>query len=93
MLLKFETRSAGPEVPSVVDATLIAVEMQAGAESPIVEKPLPDAITVAMFAARRRSMAALVELNRGLASQGEVNTSGLPRLIFTAAMLYVERSA
>jgi hypothetical protein len=52
VLLKFETWSACAEVPSVVEATLIAVEMQAGEDNAVVDPSLPDAITVAIPASR-----------------------------------------
>ena len=52
VLLKSETSSAGRNEPSVVDATLTAVEMHAGAESAVTDPSLPDAMTVAIPAAR-----------------------------------------
>jgi hypothetical protein len=42
-----------PMLPSSVEPTLIALEIQAGKEIPFVLPPFPDAITVAMPIERR----------------------------------------
>ena len=52
MLLKFDTWSGGRYWPSVVDPTLIAVEMHPGDDSAVVEPSLPEAMTVAIPAVR-----------------------------------------
>ena len=66
----------------MVDPTLIAVEIQAGAESAVVEPSLPDPTTVAIPAARNWSMIAFLES----ASHGDVK-SPPARLMLIAAML------
>ena len=68
----------------VVDPTLTAEEMQAGADMAFVWPSLPEATTVVMPAARKASIATLV----GSESQNVVNDPP-PRLMFTAAMLNV----
>ena len=55
---KLETVSAVPELPSCVEPTLIAVEIQAGAPIEPVKPSLPEAMIVAMFAERKLSIAA-----------------------------------
>src|SRR5688572_28820345 len=84
---KSDTWSAWrPKLPSVVEPTLIADEMQAGSEIAFVAPSLPDDTTVAIPAARSWSMIAF----RALSSQGAVNRPP-PRLMLTAAMLKVAR--
>ncbi len=78
-----ETRSA-----LVVEATLIALEMQAGELMPFRYPLLPDAMTAAMPTERRLSMTGL----RASPSQKLVFRAELPRLMFTAAMVYWLRS-
>ena len=70
----------------VVEPTLIAVEMQAGAPMAEVRLSLPDAITVAIPAERRRSIAAFA----GWSSQADAYWPP-PRLMLTAAMLKLLR--
>ena len=74
--------------PVVVEPTVIAVEMQAGNETPSMKPSLPEAIAVAMLAERRLSIDAL----RESASQSVVDLLP-PRLMFTDAIEYVVRSA
>ena len=71
------------ETPSVLvdEPTVTAEEMQAGEPTEFSKPSLPLAITVAMPAARRRSMIGLV----GSVSQ-KVLYWPPPRLMFTAAM-------
>src|SRR5918994_146744 len=64
----------------IVLPTVIALEMHAGKLTASVKPSLPEAITVAMPAAFRLSMAAL----RGFVSQKRLNRP-LPRLMFTEA--------
>jgi hypothetical protein len=68
----------------VVDATLIAVEMHAGADNASTNPSFPEATTVAMFAARNWSMMDFIDPRS--VSHGDVYRSP-PRLMFTAAML------
>ena len=70
----------------VVDPTLIAVEIQAGDAIELVDASLPEAITVGIPTERRLSIMGL----RGSSSQFARNCPP-PRLMFTAAMLYVVR--
>jgi hypothetical protein len=70
--------------PSVVEATLTADEMHAGAAKALTNPAFPDATTVAMFAARSWSMIAFIDEN--VASHGELKASP-PMLMLTAAML------
>ena len=48
--------TVAPKDPSPVDPTLMALEIQAGAEIWLVKPSFPDAITVAIFAALRASI-------------------------------------
>lgn len=67
----------------LVEPTLIAVEMQAGAPIPLLLPSFPDAITVAIPTERRLSIAALRA--GSLASQGEEEAAP-PRLRLTEAI-------
>jgi hypothetical protein len=75
------------EMPSdlVVDPTLMAVEIQAGAFRASLNPSLPAAATVAIPTERKLSIAAFLDVC--WLSQGEVN-SPPPRLMFTAAKVY-----
>ena len=93
-----ETPSVGvaPLLPSFVDPTLMAVEMQLGKEIPMVEDAVdefPDEITVAIPTLLRLSMAVFNDGKPESQIAVEENTLGVPRLRFTAAMLKLLRSA
>ena len=81
-----ETVSAAPPelLPSLVEPTLTAVEMHAGKASALVRASLPAAITVAMFAERKLSIADLKAIS--VLSQFE-EYAPPPKLKLTAAML------
>jgi len=68
----------------VVEPTVIALDMQAGAPTALVKPSLPEEMTVAMPAALKLSIIAL----RGSASQLVVFMPP-PRLMFTAAKVRV----
>src|SRR5687767_2499063 len=74
--------------PLVVEPTVIADEMHAGAPTPVEEPRFPDEITVAIPVERRLSIAAL----RASPSQAEV-CSPAPRLMLTEAIRRLDRSA
>jgi hypothetical protein len=73
-----------PEIPSasVVEPTVIAVDMQPGVPTPAGWPSLPAEMTVATFCAIRRSIAAL----RESASQATELLSVLPRLMLAETM-------
>jgi hypothetical protein len=78
------TSTVVPRLPSSVEPTLIALEIQAGYEIPFVLPSFPDAITVAMPSERRLSMAAFIA---GFVLSQFVVRGPPPRLILTAATL------
>ena len=84
-MLEFE-KDAGTSYWSVAP-TLIAEEMHPGESMPSVAPSLPLAMSVAMPAARRSSIAGFA----GSSSHGP-NRGPLPRLMFTDAILYVLRN-
>ena len=83
--------SITPDEPSSLEATLTAAPMQAGNETALAKPSSPEAMTVAIPAAFRFWMIVVIAGRRSSHVVTRPNP-GTPRLMLTAAKLYVWRS-